>query len=357
MHLSKYIRWAKFYFSNIPFYIIFYVTSRCNAKCAHCFNWKLLEESPNRKELSLEEIESIAKNWGDILIANLAGGEPYLRKDLPEIVRILKKYSGVEIIAIPSNGLLTDGIIEIINKLLKDFPELYFRFTFSVDGVGDMHNKIRGIPNGFDKVVETIKQVKKFKEKYNNFSLFTNSCFMQLNQDILIDTLEFIKEELDVDVMSVTYIRGDVKSDEAKQNLYNEKYKKIINYLSLLNRNNFKSHPLSNFIWGATAVARDKVFENLKTNKRNFECYAIRKMIVIDDIGEVKICEMLPTSLGNLRDYDYNIKNILTTDFANAEYEKIKNHKCNCTWECAIRTGIIYNPKEYLSIFKYVFKK
>ncbi len=357
MKFSKYIRWLKFYFSKIPFYTIFYITSRCNARCAHCFLWRLTEDSSNRRELTLDEIELIAKKWGDMLILNLTGGEPYLRKDLPEIVKLFKKYTGIEIIAIPSNGFLTDKILKTIKKLLKDFPDLFFRFSFSIDELGEKHNKIRGVPGGFDKVIETIKQVKKLKKKYKNFSVFTVSCFMQPNQNSLMNTLKWIKEKLNPDTMSVTYIRGDARLTETKKNLYNEKYKEVITYLSKLNRDNFKNHPLANFIWGATALARKKVFENLKTNKRNFECYAIRKMIVIDDVGEVKICEMLPTSLGNLRNNNYDIKKIVTSELSNSEYDKIKHHKCNCTWECAIRTGIIYNPKEYLSILKYAFKK
>lgn len=357
MKLSKYIRWIKFYFSRIPFYTIFYITSRCNARCAHCFNWRLIKESEKRKELNLKEIELIAKNWGDMLILNLTGGEPYLRNDLPEIVKLFKKYTGIEIIAIPSNGFLTDRILKTIKKLLKDFPDLFFRFSFSVDGMAKEHNKIRGVPEGFDKVIETIKQVKKLKKKYKNFSVFTVSCFMQPNQNSLLNTLKWIKQKLNPDTMSVTYIRGDARLSATQKNLYNKKYKEIITYLSKLNRDKLKNHPLSNFIWGATSLAREKVFENLKTNKRNFECYAIRKMIVIDDIGEVKICEMLPTSLGNLRNAEYDIKKIVSSDFANSEYKKIKKRKCNCTWECAVRTGIIYNPREYFSILKYAFRR
>lgn len=356
MKLKKYFRWIKFYFSRIPFYTIFYITSRCNARCAHCFNWRIVEDSDKRKELTLEEIEKIAKNWGDMLILNLTGGEPYLRDDLAEIVGLFKKYTDVEIIAIPSNGFLTDKILETINKLLKNFPDLYFRFAFSVDGIGEKHDKIRGVPGAFDRVVKTVKEVKKLKEKYKNFSVFTNSCFMSLNQDSFMDTLKFIKENIDVDTMSITYIRGDVKLGEAQKNLYNEKYKEAINYVSKLNRDNFKNHPLSNFIWNISAFARERVFENLKINKRNFECYAIRKMIVVEDTGEVRVCEMLPTSLGNLRNADYDIKKIVFSDLARSEYKKIKNHNCNCTWECAIRTGIIYNPKECFSILKYALR-
>ncbi len=355
--IKKYFRWVEFYFSSIPFYAIFYVTSRCNARCAHCFAWKLVDDSNRRKEMSLEEIEKIAKNWGKMLIVNLTGGEAYLRDDLPEIVEIFKKYTGVEIVAIPSNGFMTEKILEIINKLLKRFPDLHFRFAFSVDGIGKKHDDIRGVPGGFEKLMKTIREVIKLKKEYNNFSVFTNSCFMQQNQDDFIDILKFIKENLDVDTIGMTYIRGNVRLSESQKNLYNEKYKEAIDYIAKLNHDKFKNHPLANFIWAATILARKKVFENLKINKRNFECYAIKKLTVIEDTGDVKVCEMLPTYLGNLRENNYDIKKIVTSKLADSECEKIKKHECNCTWECAIRTGIIYNPKEYPALLKCALAK
>jgi len=354
-NLSKYLKWFHCYFSSIPFYTIFYVTAQCNARCVHCFNWELIEGYADRNELSIDEIELIAKNWGRMLIVNLAGGEPYLRDDLPEIVRVFKKYTDVDIVAIPSNGFLTDRVLGIVNKLLERFPDIYFRLAFSVDGIGEQHDKIRSVTGGFEKVVRTIKEVKALKKKYRNFSLFTNSTFMELNQDDLMGTLKYIKSELDVDAMSMTCIRGDVKQGEVQEGLYNEKYKEVAMYLAKLNRTKFKNHPMANFIWGATSYAREKVFDNLKYGRRNFECYAIRKMIVVDDVGEVYICEMRPTSLGNLRDYNYDIKKIVRSKMANDEYKKIKDHQCNCTWECAIRTGIIFNPKEYLSLLRCMY--
>ena len=48
MNFKKLFRWVKTYFAQTPFYTIFYITSRCNARCQHCFNWKLIEDSPNR---------------------------------------------------------------------------------------------------------------------------------------------------------------------------------------------------------------------------------------------------------------------------------------------------------------------
>ena len=80
-------------------------------------------------------------------------------------------------------------------------------------------------------------------------------------------------------------------------------------------------------------------------------------MTVVEDTGDVKVCEMMPTSLGNLRENDYDIKKIVTSHRAKLEKNKIKAHKCNCTWECAIRTGIIYNPREYPGLLKYIIKR
>ncbi|MFH1618284.1 MAG: radical SAM protein [bacterium] len=350
MKLSGYLRWISFYFSRTPFYAVFYVTSRCNARCGHCFNWKSADDAGARRELTLEEIEKIAKNWGEMLIINLAGGEAYLRDDLVEIVGLFKKYTGVEIVAIPSNGFLTDKITETAYRLLKNFPNLHFRFTFSIDGIGEKHDKIRGVPGGFERVVKTVAAVKELRKEHGNFSIFTNSCFMQSNQDDFLDILKFIKDNLAVDALNVTRVRGNVRSEETQKNLHNEKYREAVDYISRANFNKSACHPLPAFIRAVSTLAQEKVLENLETGRRNFECYAIKKMTVIDDLGEVKVCEMLSVSLGNLRDADYDIKKIATSVFADAEYGKIRRHECNCVWECAVRTGIICNLKEYPAV-------
>jgi len=145
----------------------------------------------------------------------------------------------------------------------------------------------------------------------------------------------------------------DVKLPASQEALQKEKYAEVINHISHLDHHRFSKHPLSAFILGATLLAREKVLENLSTGLRNFECYAIKKMIVLEDTGAVKVCEMMDQYLGNLRDFDYDINKVVTSKLAETEYKKIQNHECNCTWECAIRTGVIYNPKEYGSILKH----
>ena len=89
-------------YKQLPSYFIFYPTSRCNLKCKHCFYHDSLNKKFN--ELTLDEIERITKSMDPILHLILTGGEPYLRHDLDQIVKIFYKNTRVPIRTIPSNG-------------------------------------------------------------------------------------------------------------------------------------------------------------------------------------------------------------------------------------------------------------
>ena len=68
---------------GLPVNLIFFVTSKCNLLCRHCFYWEELNLPKN--ELSLDEIEKVARSLPNLLSLSLTGGEPYLRPDLPDI--------------------------------------------------------------------------------------------------------------------------------------------------------------------------------------------------------------------------------------------------------------------------------
>ena len=71
---------------GLPVSLIFFVTSKSNLLCKHCFYWEELNLPKN--ELSLEEIEKVARSLPNLLTVSLTGGEPYLRPDLPQIVAL-----------------------------------------------------------------------------------------------------------------------------------------------------------------------------------------------------------------------------------------------------------------------------
>src|ERR1700704_2214049 len=65
------------------------VTSVCNMRCTHCFFTEELDDAPRKKlQMTTRQIEQISETLGgDLSVLVLAGGEPFLRNDLPAIAR------------------------------------------------------------------------------------------------------------------------------------------------------------------------------------------------------------------------------------------------------------------------------
>lgn len=121
------------------------VTYRCNARCTMCNRYKA--PSKPDEEISLETIKKLPKMY----FTNITGGEPFIREDLPDIVRELYKKS--DRIVISTNGFFTDRII----KLCEEFPNVGIRI--SIEGLEETNNQIRGLDDGFNKGYSTLKKL------------------------------------------------------------------------------------------------------------------------------------------------------------------------------------------------------
>lgn len=121
------------------------ITYRCNAKCNMCNRY--MAPSMPEEEISIETIKKLPEMY----FTNITGGEPFIREDLKEIVRELKKKS--DRIVISTNGFFTDRIID----LCTDFPEIGIRI--SIEGMEKTNNEIRGLDDGFKKGLETLKKL------------------------------------------------------------------------------------------------------------------------------------------------------------------------------------------------------
>ncbi len=83
--LSKLTLFKAALFHDAPVYVQFYVTARCNLTCAQC---NIIYANSDVRECTLDEVERIADNFArmGVAIVLLTGGEPFVRKDLPEII-------------------------------------------------------------------------------------------------------------------------------------------------------------------------------------------------------------------------------------------------------------------------------
>src|SRR5437762_6795457 len=89
------------------------VTSVCDMRCTHCFFTDELDDRPRKKlQMKTHEIEKISETLGgNLAVLIVAGGEPFTRKDLPEIARAFYKNNKLESIYLMSNGQIQKRII------------------------------------------------------------------------------------------------------------------------------------------------------------------------------------------------------------------------------------------------------
>jgi radical SAM protein with 4Fe4S-binding SPASM domain len=122
------------------------VTYRCPMRCKMCSIW----ENPTlpEKEITPEEI----KRLPNVKFINITGGEPFVREDLDEIVRICFQKSPRVVIS--TSGWFEDRVI----ALAKEFPNIGIRI--SIEGLSQKNDELRGHAGGFDKGLRTLLKLK-----------------------------------------------------------------------------------------------------------------------------------------------------------------------------------------------------
>ncbi len=128
------------------------VTYKCNARCQMCSIW----QDENQTDLSLAFFDNLNK---DLRYINISGGEPFLRADLIDIIKQVKKNCPKAKIIISSNGYNSNLITEKMKDILELDPGIGIRI--SIDGTNETHDEIRGIPGIYNQAIDTLKNLKK----------------------------------------------------------------------------------------------------------------------------------------------------------------------------------------------------
>ena len=146
-------------------YIRMSITDVCNFKCGYCLpNGYQVDKSDNRKFLHLEEIKRLAKCFSELGVQKIriTGGEPTVRKDFFDIIKVLKFDAGIKKVVITTNGYhldkkaksLVDSGLNGINISIDSLDRETFKKITSHDRLPEI---LQGINNLQDLNFENIK--------------------------------------------------------------------------------------------------------------------------------------------------------------------------------------------------------
>jgi MoaA/NifB/PqqE/SkfB family radical SAM enzyme len=330
------------------------VTSVCDMRCTHCFFTDELNDRPRKKlQMKTHEIARISETLGGNLgVLILAGGEPFTRKDLPEIVRAFYENNRLESVYLMSNGQIQKRIIPDVTRLLEECPNLNVTVALGIDGLKEQHEKIRQKPGSWDIAIDTARQLQAIKKEHPRLDIQTCTCFMHSNQETIFEWYDFLKYDLRPDKVNFNYIRPP-SADPIELDIDHSRYARLAQMIDDDSRhaaikNNyggdagFFKAAIDIYMHGLIAKAQEE-------QKAQMTCYAGTAGAVIYDEGTVSSCENL-APIGNLRDHDWDFQQLWLSP-AMKERRKKAADGCWCTHESnSYYPSLPFNPKHLIQI-------
>mgnify|MGYP001366705308 FL=1 len=193
-------------------YIRMSITDVCNFKCGYCLpNGYQVDKSDNRKFLHLDEIKRLAKCFSELGVCKIriTGGEPTVRKDFFEIIKVLKFDAGIEKVVITTNGYHLDKKAKLfvksgLNGVNISIDSLNREIFKSVTGHDRLPEILRGIKNlqelGFQNIkinAVLLKGINSSEKDFDEWSKFIKNNKIDFRYIELMqtgDNLEYFKK-------------------------------------------------------------------------------------------------------------------------------------------------------------------
>ena len=338
---------------TLPINLTISVTYRCNSRCKTCNVWQRPDD-----DFSIEEYEKTFESIGrDPYWFTFSGGEPTLRKDLPEIIEAAYRHCRPGIINIPTNGISDKTIPSRIERVLQVAPTSEVIVNLSLDGVGEKHDVIRGVKGNFKRAMRTYSGLKALKDRYNNFTLGVHTVISNFSAGDFDDTYAFVRDELKPD----SYIT-EIAEERAELNTIGmditppiQRYQHVIEHLQQgTYQADFKG------ISRITQFSRDRYYDlvrrTLVEKRQIIPCLAGVASAQIAPNGDIWTCCVRAEPVGNLREFNYNFGSTWNTSKANELRRSIKAGECYCPLANAAYTNMLCHTPTVVRIAAEVAK-
>lgn len=330
-----------------PLFLTVFVTARCGLNCGHCFYREELLNGNIKDELTLAEFDRMTSRLPRFPKLILTGGEPFLRNDLADITELFyENRSQARQITIPTAGVHTDRIVDLVERVLPSRPDLILELQLSIDGVGEQHDAIRG-KGTFDKLMRTYAALKPIQDENAGLRLRFNYTFSRRTQDHFADTWRFVTKELQNPHFDMVLVRRTTVDDTFWGEVDLAKYREATELLQQQELDKAGDDLLKRLLAQRVRVEREIIAEHHAGRAVMTGCQAGTLTAIVSEKGDVRPCEILDTTFGNLRDVDFDFEGLWASGEAERHRKWVKETGCFCTFETCVRTTMSFQPKWY----------
>jgi MoaA/NifB/PqqE/SkfB family radical SAM enzyme len=271
------------------------------------------------------------------------------------------RQNGVRSINFPANGLSPAKLLDALEEIFRACPGLRIHLNLALDGIGETHDRIRGVPGNFEKAMESLELLQELRWREPRLRLHVNSVVCRENVSEMLPLGERLRDRFDLDGHYFQIIRGQ-PMDPALLAVHRDELSRLYQELSPLYRHYAeKLGKRKGFLskagyLGVLNLYHEIQAANLDRHHRwPMPCTAGKNIAVLDANGDLRACE-LRERLGNVRDYDCDWGRFWDSRELSRELESIEEDGCWCTHVCFIhaslkasRKAMLYDvPRAYL---------
>lgn len=321
-----------------PYKLTYAVTYGCNYRCRMCEIWQRTPAG----ELTLDEIDRFfAKNphfsWIDF-----TGGEPWLRRDFADIVRSgITRCPSLLLAHFATNGWLTDQIVAGVERILEARPPKLM-VTVSLDGDRATNDRVRGIPGGWDRQVETYARLSRMRgvEAVLGMTLSVD------NVDGYPAALDAVRERCPWVTPRDFHVNLVHHSSHYYGNHANDTLRACGDEAlgaAMIRFHRARGVPRSVVDLLEHEYLR-RVPAYLSEGRTPMRCHALRSTCFLNPSGTVYPCVTFDRPLGNVRDHDFDLAPLWHSDIVTSTQRGIWAGDCPQCWTpCEAYPSILGN--------------
>lgn len=325
----------------IPYKLLWNTTYYCNSRCQTCNVWKIYPaEGSQRNELQRDEVRRVIASLGrDLLWLTMTGGEPTLKLRMPETVNdIYDACPNLGFITVNSNAIIPQRTVEVMRKIAEHCRRADVLAVLSLDGVGRVHDEIRGVPGNFAALMQARLGLLELRRRLPNLNLCIQSTVSRHNVEHLPELLAFCRRNGDEHLLTFAQEatlyrnRGDGHDVTAVEGT-------LAALLQAVSRS-YRPRRLRDVVqWLHLRLLRHYAARR----RAPVPCSAGSSTLTVGPRGEVSGCLFLDNVIGNARDSGYDLRRLLASERGRAVQAACRGcHEC---WtNCESFTSMLASP-------------
>ena len=344
-----------------PLALTFSVTAACQSCCKTCRIGERHQADPGiaARDLSLEEIERVFASCGPVYFFNISGGEPFLRPDLADIIRLACVHMKPRLIHISTNALAPARIERTTREILAAMdrfagPGVPISIKPSIDGLGERHDAIRGVEGNFRSLERTLDALLAIRAEHPRLHVDLGTVISRFNIDHLDEVEDWVHAR------GIESYRHEIAEQRAEfHNLDDSIAPSVDEYAALVLR--FKRKIIDNLAGKAwltrtTEAVRlvyyDVTVQILREQRQITPCFAGSSSVHLNHDGQLWPCCVLggQQALGQVREAGYDLMAVLRSERADVVRQYIAAKRCACPMANMWLTNILLTPRHMAKV-------